>query len=132
MLQNIVSGNQTSLWDIENKTNLNYDKNNKQFSNPLNNDEVNFLKSLGLTDSDINEVNSQVPSNFDLINRYVVNGNSDTQVREEWSAAANSLAKTLETFSSTLEDGLTVGLEALGFSGGVARKFAQGIARVLF
>lgn len=111
MLQNIVSGNQTSLWDIENETNLNYDKNNKQFSNPLNNDEVNFLKSLGLTDSDINEVNSQVPSNVDLINRYVVNGNSDTQVWGKWSAVANSLAKTLETFSSTLEDGLTVGLE---------------------
>lgn len=132
MLQNIISGNQTSLWNIQNETNLSYDKNNKQFSNPLNNDEVNFLKSLGLTDSDINEVNSQVPSNVDLINGYVVNGNSDTQVRGKWSAVANSLAKTLETFSITLEDGLTVGLEALGFSGGVARKFAQGIAWALF
>ncbi|WP_240466850.1 hypothetical protein [Enterococcus faecalis] len=85
-----------------------------------------------MTDSDINEVNSQVPSNVDLINGYVVNGNSDRQVRGKWSAAANSLAKTLETFSGTLEDGLTVGLEALGFSGGVARKFAQGIAWALF
>lgn len=87
---------------------------------------------LGLTDSDIKEVNSQVPSNVYLINRYVVNGNSDTQVRGKWSSAANSLAKTLEIFSSTLEDGLTVGLEALGFSGGVAKKFAQGIAWALF
>lgn len=149
------SGNQTSLWDIENETNPSYDKNNKQSSNPLNNDEINFLKSLGLTDSDINEVNSQGPSDVDLINGYVVNGNSDRQVRGKWSAAAkillknynklpgwikavvgygaaNSLAKTLETFSGTLEDGLTVGLEALGFSGGVARKFAQGIAWALF
>lgn len=36
------SGNQTSLWDIENETKPSYDKNNKQSSNPLNNDEVNF------------------------------------------------------------------------------------------
>ncbi|HHT7649209.1 hypothetical protein ACSBSA_10845 (plasmid) [Streptococcus suis] len=46
--------------------------------------------------------------------------------------AANSLAKTLDTFSGTLEDGLTIGLEILGFSGGVARTFAQAIAWFLF
>lgn len=46
--------------------------------------------------------------------------------------AANSVAKTLDTFSGTLEDGLTLGLEAIGFSGGVARAYAQAIAWVLF
>ena len=45
--------------------------------------------------------------------------------------AANSLAKTLDTFSGTLEDGLTLGLEAIGFSGGIARQYAQAIAWVL-
>lgn len=45
--------------------------------------------------------------------------------------AANSLSKTLDTFSGTLEDGLTLGLEILGFSGGIARQYAQAIAWVL-
>lgn len=45
--------------------------------------------------------------------------------------AANSLSKTLDTFSGTLEDGLTLGLEAIGFSGGIARQYAQAIAWVL-
>ena len=46
--------------------------------------------------------------------------------------AANSISKTLDTFSGSLEDGLTLGLEIVGFSGGVARSFAQAIAWVLF
>ncbi|NSM83233.1 hypothetical protein HRD78_13115 [Enterococcus faecalis] len=64
------SGNQTSLWDIENETNPSYDKNNKQSSNPLNNDEVNFLKSLGLTDFDIKERKNYEKCSMDLYNKY--------------------------------------------------------------
>ncbi|EOT45107.1 hypothetical protein OMY_02254 [Enterococcus sulfureus ATCC 49903] len=125
-------------------------KANISTSSKLTNSDLTYLKNLGLTDLDINQSLNRSEKNVDLLNGYVV-----SKQRGKWSAAAkilvknynklpgwikgvvgygaaNSLAKTLETFNGTLTDGLTIGLEGLGFSPGVARYFANGIAWALF
>lgn len=123
-------------------------------TNILTSSEREFLKSLGLTDLEIDTVNNQNKVNIELDNGYVINNDSGIQQRGKWSTAAklllknynklpgwvkavvgygaaNSIAKTLETYSGNLEDGVTLALEMLGFSGSLARYYAKAITWVM-
>lgn len=123
-------------------------------TNVLTDSERMFLKSLGLTDVEIDTVNNQSKTNVELFNGNLVNNDSGMQQRGKWSTAAklllknynklpgwvkavvgygaaNSIAKTLETYSGNLEDGVTLALEMLGFSGGLARYYAKAITWVM-
>lgn len=122
-------------------------------SNSLTKQDIEFLNSLGLSSNEIQDTQQKNAPSITLTNGLM--RASNPLQRGKWSSAAkiliknynrlpgwikavvgygaaNSLAKTLEKFNGTLTDGLSLGLEMLGFSPGVARYFAKGIAWALF
>lgn len=124
-------------------------KSSNQSENSLTQDDIDFLQDKGLSTDEINS-SEGTHKNVQLIDGKIV-----SVQRGKWSTAAkilvknynklpgpikavlgygtvNALGKTLDHYSGNLTDGLTFGLEALGYSPGVARYFANAISWALF
>lgn len=126
-------------------------KESKVNSDTLSTEDLEVLLASGATLQEIN----QLPDNDKTIsNGMIVEGNNQ-MLRGKWSSAAkillknynklpswvkgvigygtmNAIAKKLEQLSGNLTDALTIAIEAVGFSPGVARTIAKAIAYALF
>lgn len=126
-------------------------KESKVNSDTLSTEDLEVLLASGAT---LQEINQLPESDKTISNGMIVEGNNQ-MLRGKWSSAAkillknynklpswvkgvigygtmNAIAKKLEQLSGNLTDALTIAIEAVGFSPGVARTIAKAIAYALF
>ncbi|WP_270219852.1 MULTISPECIES: hypothetical protein [Lactococcus] len=126
-------------------------KESKVNSDTLSTEDLEVLLASGAT---LQEINQLPDSDKTISNGMIVEGNNQ-MLRGKWSSAAkillknynklpswvkgvigygtmNAIAKKLEQLSGNLTDALTIAIEAVGFSPGVARTIAKAIAYALF
>lgn len=123
----------------------------KVTNSSLTTEDLGFLLSKGAT---ISEINSLSDSDKTITNGVVEGAKSEVDRGKFSSAAkilianysklpgwvkgiigygtANAIAKKLEQLNGNLTDALTIAIQAVGFSPGVARSIAQAIAFALF
>ena len=120
-------------------------------SDTLSTEDLEVLLASGAT---LQEINQLPDSNKTISNGMIIGGNNQ-MLRGKWSSAAkillknynklpswvkgvigygtmNAVAKKLEQLSGNLTDALTIAVEAVGFSPGLARTIAKAIAYALF